>query len=45
VQLKDWAKEDRRTRIVIIARDLSRPELQRSLDMLRVRATEPALTS
>lgn len=45
VQLKDWSKEDRRTRIVIIARDLSRPDLQRSLDMLRVRATEPALAS
>ena len=45
VQLKDWAKEDRRTRLVIIARDLSRPELQRGLDMLRVRATKPALTS
>ena len=44
VQLKDWVKEDRRTRIVVIARDLSRPDLQRSLDMLRVRANEPALT-
>ena len=45
VQLKDWAKDDRRTRIVIIARDLSRPDLQRSLDMLRIRANEPALQS
>jgi len=35
VQLKDWNKEDQRSRIVVIARDLSHPELQSSLDMLR----------
>jgi len=35
VKLKDWPKEDRRTRIVVIARNMSKPELQRSLDMLR----------
>ena len=37
VQLKDWNKEDQRSRIVVIARDLSHPELQSSLDMLRAR--------
>ncbi|MDX1744085.1 MAG: GTP-binding protein [Ruegeria sp.] len=35
VPLKNWTGDDRRSRIVVIARDLSRPELQRSLDMLR----------
>lgn len=35
VPLKNWSGDDRRSRIVVIARDLSRPELQRSLDMLR----------
>ncbi|MEL6522246.1 MAG: GTP-binding protein [Pseudomonadota bacterium] len=35
VQLKDWSSDDRRSRIVVIARDLSRPELQASLDQLR----------
>jgi len=35
VPLKNWTWDDRRSRIVVIARDLSRPELQRSLDMLR----------
>jgi G3E family GTPase len=35
VQLKGWNKEDQRSRLVIIARDLSQPELQRSLEMLR----------
>lgn len=37
VPLHDWQGMDRRSRIVVIARDLSRPELQRSLDMLRAR--------
>tara|TARA_B100000780_G_C21099729_1_gene443753 strand:+ start:376 stop:1428 length:1053 start_codon:yes stop_codon:yes gene_type:complete len=37
VQLKDWNKKDQRSRIVVIARDLSRPEIQSSLDMLRAR--------
>ena len=41
VQLKDWPKDDRRTRIVVIARDLQRTELQRSLDMLRARGPHP----
>ena len=35
VRLEDWSGDDRRSRIVIIARDMTRPELQRSLDMLR----------
>ncbi|MEM6589749.1 MAG: GTP-binding protein [Pseudomonadota bacterium] len=33
--VKNWQGEDRRSRIVVIARDLSRPELQASLDTLR----------
>lgn len=37
VPLRDWPGGDRRSRIVVIARDMSRPELQRSLDMLRGR--------
>ncbi len=37
VPVKDWNRDDRRSRVVVIARDLSRPELQRSLDMLRAR--------
>ncbi len=39
VPIRDWPGGDRRSRIVVIARDFSRPELQRSLDMLR--ASEP----
>lgn len=39
VPIRDWPGGDRRSRIVVIARDISRPELQRSLDMLR--ASEP----
>lgn len=35
VPLKNWHMIDTTSRIVIIARDMSRPELQRSLDMLR----------
>lgn len=35
VPLQDWPGGDRRSRIVVIARDISRPSLQRSLDMLR----------
>nr|WP_232897408.1 GTP-binding protein [Pontibaca salina] len=38
VPLHDWPGGDRRSRIVVIARDISRPELQRSLDMLRARS-------
>ncbi|WP_158971373.1 CobW family GTP-binding protein [Chachezhania sediminis] len=37
VQLRDWTGDSRQSRIVVIARDMSRPELQRSLDMLRGR--------
>ena len=35
VPVKNWTGEDRKSRIVVIARDLSRPELQASLDTLR----------
>lgn len=35
VPLRDWPKEDTTSRIVVIARDMTNPELQRSLDMLR----------
>lgn len=35
VPIRDWPGGDRRSRIVVIARDISRPELQRSFDMLR----------
>ena len=35
VPLHDWPGGDRQSRIVVIARDITRPELQRSLDMLR----------
>ncbi len=35
VPLKNWTGKDRRTRIVLIGRNLNRPEIQRSLDMLR----------
>ncbi len=42
VPMKNWTGDDRRSRIVVIARDLSRPELQRSLDMLRAHQPETA---
>jgi len=42
VPLHDWQGGDRRSRIVVIARDISRPELQRSLDMLRARLKRDA---
>lgn len=35
VPLKTWTGEDRRTRIVLIGRNLNRPEIQRSLDLLQ----------
>jgi len=38
VQLKSWPSDDRRSRIVVIARDLTRHELQASLNMLRAHA-------
>lgn len=34
VPLKTWSGDDRRTRIVLIGRNLNRPEIQASLDML-----------
>lgn len=37
VPLHDWPGGDRHSRIVVIARDMTRPELTRSLDMLRAR--------
>ena len=43
VQLRDWPAGDTRSRIVVIARDVSRPMLQRSFDMLR--ASQPNQTS
>lgn len=38
--IRDWTGDDRTTRIVVIARDLSRPELQASLNTLRAQKTE-----
>ncbi|MEQ9694490.1 GTP-binding protein [Shimia sp. SDUM112013] len=35
VPVRDWPSEDRRSRIVVIGRDISNTELQRSFDMLR----------
>ena len=35
VLLEDWPGDDTQTRIVIIGRDLSESQLQRSFDMLR----------
>ena len=43
VQLDHWSEPDRRSRIVVIARDMSRPEIQRSLAMLR--APQPQMLS
>jgi len=37
VPVTDWPIDDRQSRIVVIARDLSRPELRHSLDMLKGR--------
>lgn len=37
VPLRDWSGTDTTSRIVVIARDITRPELQRSFDMLRAR--------
>lgn len=42
VPLHDWPGGDRCSRIVIIARDMTRPELTRSLDMLRACQPETA---
>jgi G3E family GTPase len=43
--VKDWPKGDTRSRIVVIARDISRPALQRSFDMLRARIKPRAGTN
>ncbi|MDP5220462.1 GTP-binding protein [Ruegeria sp. 2205SS24-7] len=40
IPMKNWEGNDRRSRIVVIARDLGRPELQRSLDMLRANQSD-----
>ncbi|SOH93797.1 GTPase, G3E family [Monaibacterium marinum] len=40
VPMRDWPGTDRRSRIVVIARDISNPELARSLDLLRARLPE-----
>jgi G3E family GTPase len=40
IPLRDWPSDDRRSRIVVIARDITRPELLRSLDMLRTHLPE-----
>ena len=42
VPLRDWPEGDTTSRIVVIARDIGRPELQRSLDMLRTRLPQGA---
>ena len=42
VPLRDWPHENCQSRIVVIARDISRPELQRSLDILRASVTPRA---
>ncbi|WP_299410809.1 GTP-binding protein [uncultured Roseobacter sp.] len=44
VPLQNWTGTDRRTRIVLIGRNLDRPEIQRSLEMLRA-AQSPEATS
>ena len=36
VQLKNWPKKDRQSRIVVIARNLTQFQLQKSLEMLRI---------
>jgi len=41
VPLRDWPKDDQQSRIVVIARDMTNPELNRSLDMLRARRDGP----
>ncbi|QIE46779.1 GTP-binding protein [Pseudohalocynthiibacter aestuariivivens] len=43
VPLSNWSGDDRRSRIVVIARDMSRPEIQTSLDMLRARMSSGRL--
>lgn len=43
--LRTWSGKDRHSRIVVIARDMTRPELQRSLQMLRTYPRGPRSTS
>ncbi len=43
VPIRNWEGDVRQSRIVVIARDMTRPELTRSLDMLRAQQTEPTL--
>jgi G3E family GTPase len=38
IQLKKWPGKNRQSRIVVIARNISKPQLQRSLDMLRIQS-------
>ena len=40
IPLRHWLGSDRRSRIVVIARDITRPELLRSLDMLQTHLPE-----
>lgn len=40
VPMRDWPGTDRRSRIVVIARDITNPELARSLELLRARLPE-----
>ena len=40
--LEDWPGDDTQTRIVIIGRDLSESQLQRSFDMLRTPPNDKA---
>ncbi|MGJ8627430.1 MAG: CobW family GTP-binding protein [Sulfitobacter sp.] len=44
VPMRNWPGGDRSSRIVVIARDMTRPELVRSLDMLRTHLPETADT-
>ncbi|WP_233487510.1 CobW family GTP-binding protein [Thalassovita gelatinovora] len=41
VPIRTWSSEDRSSRIVVIGRDLTRPELQRSFDVLRAGQPTP----
>ncbi|MEP2919231.1 GTP-binding protein [Sulfitobacter sp.] len=40
IPLRNWPGGDRQSRIVVIARDMTKPELNRSLDMLRASQSE-----
>ena len=45
VPVRDWQGDDRSSRIVVIARDMSRPELMASLDLLRAQMPDKIKTS